>query len=156
MQEKYQTTKKKKEYRKKKSEVYVNPESESSGAIICGADPGSAGPSVRGPGRREDGGVRWPDLCGYHYVEVVVGGRGVLCPSPHPLLSPPVPANLLPHPHPHLRLHFSPRAKVRQPGGAAGGSEANAQRSPGRRPSLAMQLDPLTYDLEVLLPQVVF
>lgn len=54
MQEKYQTTKKKEDG--KKSEVYVNAESESSGAIICGADLGSAGPSVRGPGRREDRG----------------------------------------------------------------------------------------------------
>lgn len=55
-------------------------------------------------------------------------------------------------PHPgYLRLHFSPRAKVRWPGERLK-VKGNAGQAQGRRLSLAMQLDLLTYNLKFYSP----
>lgn len=96
--------------------------------IMCWADLGPRGWVSRGQwGRRSD-------LSGYHYVKGEV--FSVLLSIPPPL---------------YLRLHFSPRAKVRRPG-ERWKVKGNMGRAPGRRLSLAMQLDLLTYNLKFYSP----
>lgn len=91
-------------------------------------------PGGRGAERPGAGGEKWPDLSGYHYVE----GEGFAI-----VLS-------VPPPFP-LPLHFSLRAKVRWPG-EPWKVKGNAGRAQGRRLSLAMRLDPLTYNLKFSAP----
>ena len=101
--------------------------------IMCWADLGAAVLSVQGP--VGDGG---------QISVVIIMLRGRCSPS------------LSQSPHPdYLRLHFSPRAKVRWPGERLK-VKGNAGQAQGRRLSLAMQFDLLTYNLKFYSPSFFF
>lgn len=106
---------------------------EERGRIMCWADLGATGLSVQGP--VGDGG---------QISVVIIMLRGRCSPSS----SQPLPSS-------YLRLHFSPRAKVRWPGEQRK-VKGNAERARGRRLSLAMQLDLLTYNLKFYSPSFFF
>lgn len=100
---------------------------EERGGIMCWADLGAVGLSVQGP--VGDGG---------QISVVIIMLRGRCSPSPNP---PPF----------YLRLHFSPRAKVRRPGERRK-VKGSAGRARGQRLSLAVQLDLFTYNLKFYSP----
>lgn len=106
---------------------------EERGGIMCWGDQGAAGLSVQGP--VWDGGQ-------ISVVIIMLRGR---C---SPFLSQPLPFS-------YLRLHFSPRAKVKRPGEQRK-VKGNAGHARGRWLSLAMQLDLLTYNLKFYSPSFIF
>ena len=103
------------------------------GAIMCCADLGATGLSVQGP---------VGDAGQISAVIIMLRGRPVLS----------FPRSL---PHSYLRLHFSPRAKVRWPG-EQGGVKGNTGQARGRRLSLAMRLDLFTHNLKFYSPSFFF
>lgn len=96
---------------------------------MCGADLRATGLSVQGP---------VGDSGQISVVIIMLKGR---C---SPSLSQPLPSI-------YLRLHFSPRAKVRWPGERRK-VKGNAGRAPGQWLSLATQLDLLTFNLKFYSP----